>query len=59
MYNSSNSTRVGMRYRVGDTCQQKMPKEKAKNDKQRSGKHTYQTKDRVTRTLFKTVGELR
>jgi hypothetical protein len=37
----------------------KMPKEKAKKDKQRSGKHTYQTKHRVTRTPLKTVGELR
>ena len=36
-----------------------MPKEKAKKDKQRSGKHTYQTKDRVTQTPLKTVGELR
>jgi hypothetical protein len=36
-----------------------MPKEKAKKDKQRSGKHTYQTKDRVTRTPLKTAGELR
>ena len=28
-------------------------------DKQRSTKHTYKTKDRVTRTLLKTGGELR
>jgi hypothetical protein len=28
-------------------------------DKQKSGKHTYQTKDRVTRTPLKTVGEFR
>jgi len=35
------------------------PKEKALKDKQRSTKHTYKTKDRVTRTQLKTGGELR
>jgi hypothetical protein len=30
------------------------PKEKVQKDKQRSTKHTYQTKDRVTRTPLKT-----
>ena len=30
-----------------------------KKDKQRSTKHTYKTKDRVTRTPLKTGGELR
>jgi hypothetical protein len=30
-----------------------------KKDKQRSTKHTYKTKDRVTRTTLKTGGELR
>ena len=35
------------------------PKEKAQKDKQRSTKHTYKTKDRVTRTPLKTGGELR
>ena len=30
-----------------------------KKDKQRSTKHTHKTKDRVTRTPLKTVGELR
>jgi len=29
------------------------PKEKVQKDKQRSTKHTYKTKDRVTRTLLK------
>ena len=29
-----------------------------KKDKQRSTKHTYKTKDRVTRTPLKTGGEL-
>ena len=35
------------------------PKEKVQKDKQRSTKHTYKTKDRVTRTPLKTGGELR
>ena len=35
------------------------PKVKVQKDKQRSTKHTYKTKDRVTRTPLKTSGELR
>ena len=35
------------------------PKEKVQKDKQRSTKHTYKTKDRVTRTPLKTGSELR
>ena len=35
------------------------PKEKGQKDKQRSTKHTYKTKDRVTRTPLKTGGDLR
>ena len=35
------------------------PKEKIQKDKQRSTKHTYKTKDRVTRNPPKTGGELR
>ena len=34
-------------------------KEKVQKDKQRSTKHTYKTKDRVTRTPLKNEGELR
>ena len=34
-------------------------KEKVQKDKQRSKKHIYKTKDRVTRTPLKTGGELR
>ena len=34
-------------------------KEKVQKDQQRSTKHTYKTKDRVTRTPLKTGGELR
>ena len=34
------------------------PKEKVQEDKQRSTKHTYRTKDRVTRTPLKTGGDL-
>ena len=33
------------------------PKEKEQKDKPRSTKHTYKTKDRVTRTPLKTKGE--
>ena len=33
-------------------------KEKVQKDKQRTRKHTYKTKDRVTRTPLKTGGEL-
>ena len=36
-----------------------LPKEKVQWDKQRSTKHTYKTKDRVTRTPIKIGGELR
>ena len=35
------------------------PKEKVQKEKQRSTKHTYKTKDGVTRTPLKTEGELR
>ena len=35
-----------------------MAKRKVQKDKQRSTKHTYKTKDRVTRTPLKTGGEL-
>ena len=35
------------------------PKGKVQKDKQRSTKHTYKTKDRVTRTPLKSGGELR
>jgi hypothetical protein len=35
------------------------PKEKVQKDKQRSTKHTYKTKDRVTGTPLKIMGELR
>ena len=34
------------------------PKEKVQKDKQRSTKHIYKTKDRVTRTLLKSGGGL-
>jgi regulator of PEP synthase PpsR (kinase-PPPase family) len=38
---------------------QKMMLTKSTKDKQRSTKHTYKTKDRVTRIPLKTGGELR
>ena len=40
--------------RKGQTTQ--WPKEKVQKDKQRSTKHTYKTKDRVTRTPLKFGG---
>ena len=43
-------------YIEGQTTQ--WPKEKVQKDKQRSTKHTYKAKDRVTRTSLKTGGEL-
>ena len=36
-----------------------MAKEKVQKNKQRSTKHIYKTKDRVTRTPLRTGGELR
>jgi len=36
-----------------------MAKREVQKDKQRSTKHTYKTKDRLTRTPLKTRGELR
>jgi len=44
--------------RIGEQTTQ-WTKEKEQKDKQRSTKHTYKTKDRVTRTPLKTGGELR
>ena len=37
----------------GETTQ--WPKEKGQKDKQRSTKHTYKTKDRITRIPLKTI----
>ena len=36
-----------------------LPKEKVQKNKQRSTKHTYKTKDRISRTPLKTGGEFR
>jgi hypothetical protein len=36
-----------------------MAERKVQNNRQRSTKHTHKTKDRVTQTPLKTVGELR
>ena len=60
-----NYLRIAWRYQRGNqnpyieeeqTTQ--WPNEKVQKDKQRSTKHTYKTKDRVTRTPLKTGGEL-
>ena len=42
-----------------ESVQHKGTKEQVQRDKQRSIKHTFITKDRVTRTPLKTEGELR
>ena len=44
---------------IGEEQTTQWPKEKVQKDKQRSTKHTHQTKDRVTWTPLKTRGELR
>ena len=57
--------RVGRYHRVNqnpyieDDKTTQWPKEKGQKDEQRSIKHTYKTKDQVTRTPLKTRGELR
>ena len=45
--------------RIEEEQTPQLPKEKVQKDKQRSTKHTYKTKDRVTRTPLKTGGEFR
>jgi hypothetical protein len=48
-----------IRIRISKKNRQHWPKkDKVQKDKQRSTKHTYKTKDRVTRTPLKTGGEL-
>ena len=49
-------TKGAIRIRISKKNRQ--PKEKAQKDKQRSTKHTYKTKDRLTRIPLKTRGEL-
>jgi len=51
-------TKGVIRIRISNKNRQ-WPKEKVPKDKQRSTKHTYKTKVRVTRTQLKTRGELR
>jgi len=44
-------TKGTIRIRISkNRCVTQWPKEKVQKDKQRSTKHTYKTKDRVTRT---------
>ena len=52
-------TKGAIRIRISKTNRQQWTKEKVQKDKQRSTKHTYKTKDRVTRTPLKTRGERR
>jgi len=53
-------TKVAIRIRISKKNRQcNGQKEIGQKDKQRSTRHTYKTKDRVTRTPLKTRGELR
>ena len=53
-------TKGGTRIRISKKNRQHNgQKKKVQQDKQRSTKHTYKTKDRVTRTPLNTGGELR
>jgi hypothetical protein len=61
-----NKTRRVWRYQRGnqnpyieEEQKTQWPREKVRKDKQRSAKHTYKTKDRVTRSPLKSGGELR
>jgi hypothetical protein len=51
--------RVNQNLYIEEVQTTQWPNEKVQKDKQRSTKHTHKTKDRVTRTLLKTGGELR
>ena len=52
-------TKGAIRNRISKKNRTQWPKEKVQKGKQRSTKHTYKTKGRVTRTPLKTGGELR
>ena len=56
--NPKQSLKIPKEY-IEEEQTKQWPKEKAQKDKQRSTKHTYKTKDRVTRTSLKPGGELR
>ena len=51
-------TKGAIRIRISKNKQHNGEQKKPQKDKQRSTKHTYKTKDRVTRTPLKTGGEL-
>jgi hypothetical protein len=66
VYRRRSDNTMAKRYQRGDQNRYiekeqttQWPKEKAQKDKQRSTKHTYKTKDRVTRIPLKTGGEFR
>jgi FtsZ-interacting cell division protein YlmF len=58
-YEELEDTKGVIRIRKLKDRQQNAQKQRGQRDKQRSTKHTYTTKDGVTRTLLKTEGELR
>ena len=58
-FNLKKSLKIPIRILISKKQTTQWPKEKVQKDKQRSTKHTYKTKDRVTRSPLKTGGELR
>ena len=54
LYEEFEDTKGVIRIRISKKKTAQWPKEKVQKDKQRSTKHTYKTKDRVTRTPLKT-----
>jgi hypothetical protein len=60
VYEEFEDTKGAIRIRISKKNRQhKGKKKKVQRDKQRSTKHTYKAKDRLTRTPLKTGGELR
>ena len=59
MHEEFGDTKREIRNRISkENRQHNGQKKKGQKDKQRSTKHTYKTKDRVTRTPLKPCGEL-
>jgi hypothetical protein len=56
---NTNHTKNQRKTTPNTTQTTQWPEEKGQKNKQRSAKHTYKTKDSVTRTPLKTGGELR
>ena len=54
LYEEFEDTKGVIRIRISKKKTAQWPKKKEQKNKQRSTKHTYKTKDRVTRTPLKT-----